>query len=87
MTPEEIRAKLATIVAQRSMKKIPAEQVDWNTRLREDLEIDSLGAVELMYEIEETFGTTLDETDPRTLGTVRELVEAIAQELQVKLAS
>jgi acyl carrier protein len=87
MTPEEIRAKLATIVAQRATKKIPAEQVDWNTRLREDLQFDSLGAVELMYEIEETFGTALEETDPRMLGTIRELVDAIARELQIKLAS
>ena len=87
MTPEEIRAKLATIIAEKVTKTPLTQEVQGDTRLREDLQIDSLAVVELMYEIEETFGTALAETDPRTLVTVRDLVEAIARELQLKLAS
>jgi acyl carrier protein len=86
MTPEEIRVKVATIIGEKVTSKIRAEQVQWNTRLREDLESDSLAVVELMYEIEETFGTALPETDPRTLVTVRDLVDAIARELELKSA-
>ena len=40
-----------------------------------------------MYEIEATFGTALEETDPRTFVTVRNAVDAIALDLQVRLAS
>ena len=87
MTPEEIRAKLATIIAQKVNSRISVQQIQWDTRLRDDLGIDSLAVAELMYEIEDTFGTTLEETEPAALVTVRDAVDAIARELQVPLAS
>jgi acyl carrier protein len=87
MTPEEIRAKLATIIAEKVNRQISAAQIQWETRLRDDLGIDSLAVAELMYEIEDTFGTTLEETEPGALVTIRDAVHAIARELQVPLAS
>ena len=87
MTPEEIRAKLATIIIEKVDSRLSIEQIQWDTRLRDDLGIDSLAVAELMYEIEATFGTALEETDPRTFVTVRNAVEAIAHDLQVRLAS
>ncbi len=87
MTPEEIRAKLATIIAEKVNSRVLAQQIQWDTRLREDLGIDSLEVAELMYEIEDTFGTALEDTEPTTLVTVRDAVHAIARELQVPLAS
>jgi acyl carrier protein len=87
MTPEEIRAKLATIIAEKVNSRTSAQQIQWDTRLRDDLGIDSLAVAELMYEIEDTFGTTLEDTEPTTLVTVRDAVDAIARELQLKLAS
>jgi acyl carrier protein len=87
MTPEEIRAKLATIIAEKIGSRTSVQQVQWDTRLRDDLGIDSLAVAELMYEIEETFGTTLEDTEPGALITVRDAVDAIARELQVPLAS
>jgi acyl carrier protein len=87
MTPEEIRAKLATIIAEKVNSRISVQQIQWETRLRDDLGIDSLAVAELMYEIEDTFGTTLEETEPGTLVTIRDAVDAIARELQMPLAS
>jgi len=87
MTTEEIRAKLATIIAEKVTSHVSAEQIQWDTRLRDDLGIDSLAVAELMYEIEDTFGTTLEQTEPGALVTVRDAVEAIARELQLPLAS
>ena len=87
MTPEEIRAKLATIIAEKVNSRISVEQIRWDTRLRDDLGIDSLSVAELMYEIEDTFGTALEDLDPATLVTIRDAVHAIARELQVPLAS
>ena len=66
---------------------IPAQQIEWDARLRDDLGIDSLAVAELLYEIEDTFGTSLEQTEPGTLVTVRDAVYAIARELQVPLAS
>jgi acyl carrier protein len=59
MTAEEIRAKLATIIAEKVNRRISVQQIQWDTRLRDDLGIDSLAVAELMYEIEDTFGTAL----------------------------
>jgi acyl carrier protein len=87
MTPEEIRAKLAIIIAQKVNSRITVQQIQWDTRLRDDLGIDSLAVAELMYEIEDTFGTTLEETEPGALVTIRDAVDAIVRELQVPLAS
>jgi acyl carrier protein len=87
MTPEEIRAKLATLIAAQVGSRIPARQIQWDTRLRDDLGIDSLAVAELMYEIEDTFGTVLQDTEPTTLVTVRDAVDAIARELQLPSAN
>ena len=87
MTTEEIRAKLATIITEKVNSRITAQQIQWNSKLRDDLGIDSLAVAELLYEIEATFGTTLDEVEPGTLLTVRDAVNAIARELQLPLAS
>jgi acyl carrier protein len=87
MTPEDIRAKLATIITEKVNSRLSLQQIQWDMRLRDDLGIDSLAVAELMYEIEASFGTTLGEIDPRTLVTVRDAVDAIGRELQVPLAS
>ena len=87
MTLEEIRARLAAIITERVNTRLSVQQIQWDTRLRDDLGIDSLAVAELMYEIEATFGTALEELDPRTLVTVRDAVDAIGRELHVPLAS
>jgi acyl carrier protein len=87
MTPEEIREQLTTIIAEKFGTRISVQQIQWDTRLRDDLGIDSLAVAELMYEIEDTFGTTLEDTEPTTLVTVRDAVDAIARELQMPMAS
>jgi acyl carrier protein len=87
MTTEDIRSKLAAIITKKLNSRIPAQQIEWDARLRDDLGIDSLAVAELLYEIEDTFGTSLEQTEPGTLVTVRDAVYAIARELQVPLAS
>jgi acyl carrier protein len=87
MTTGEIYNKLSTIITEKVNSQISPQQIQWETRLRDDLGIDSLAVAELMYEIEETFGTTLEQTEPATLVTIRDAVDAIARELQVPLAS
>jgi acyl carrier protein len=87
MTSEQIRMQLATIIAEKVNSRLSVQQIQWDTRLRDDLGIDSLAVAELMYEIEDTFGTTLEDTEPGTLVTVRDAVDAIARELQAPMAS
>jgi acyl carrier protein len=87
MTPDQIHSKLATIIAEKVDSHIAPEQVTLDSRLREDLGIDSLAVAEMLYEIEEVFGATLEVSDPQTLLTVRDAVNAIALELRLPVAN
>jgi len=82
MTPEQIHAKLAHIISEKVDCRIGVEKVQLDSRLREDLGIDSLAVTEMLYEIEEAFGATVDVSKPDAMRTVRDAVNAIAQELQ-----
>ncbi len=81
MTNEEIHAKLATLINQKVDRRIAVEQVRLDSRLREDLGIDSLAVTEMLYEIEEAFGATLEVSQPESLLTVGDAVQAIAREM------
>lgn len=87
MTTEEIRTKLATMIAEKVDRRIAVQQVQLDSRLREDLGIDSLAVTELLYEIEAVFGTELEVSNPGMLVTVGDAVKAIARELELQLAS
>jgi acyl carrier protein len=87
MTTDQIHSKLATIIADKVDSHIAPEQVTLDSRLREDLGIDSLSVAEMLYEIEEVFGATLEVADPHTLLTVRDAVNAIALELRLPVAN
>ena len=82
MTQEEIRDMLAKILVERLNCAVAVGQVGWDSTLRDDLGIDSLGASELLFEIEETFGANIGTVDARSLVTVRDAVNAISRNLQ-----
>jgi len=87
MTIQQIHMTLAQLIAQRVDRRLAAERITLDSRLREDLGLDSLAMTEMLYEIEEAFGATVEVPRPETLVTVRDAVNAIAIELQVPLAS
>ena len=55
-----------------------AEKVVPEARLAEDLEADSLAAVELSMALEETFGVTIPDEDLAAFKTVNDVVEYVA---------
>jgi acyl carrier protein len=83
MTKQEIHTKLAIIINQKVDKRIAVEQIKLDSRLREDLGIDSLAVTEMLFEIEEVFGTTLEVATSETLQTVGDAVNAISRELSI----
>jgi acyl carrier protein len=87
MTTEQIHAKLAQLINEKVDWRIGVEKVQLDSRLREDLGIDSLAVTEMLYEIEQTFGATVDVSKPDAMLTVRDAINAIAQELQSQPAS
>jgi len=82
MTPDEIRDRLASIIVERLNSGVSVDEVGWNSTLRDDLGIDSLGSAELLFEIEEAFGAQIGPLDARSLVTVRDAVDAISRRLQ-----
>ena len=59
-----------------------ADQVTLETNLFEDLEADSLEAVELSLALEETFGVGIADEDMANIKTVNDIVEYIKSKVQ-----
>jgi len=65
---------------QRMMKELfelEAARVQPEARLIEDLELDSLDAIDLAVKVEETTGLALDESKLRQLRTIDDVIVAI----------
>ena len=63
--------------------EIPLEQVNEETRLREDLDADSLDLYELVMELEDTYGISVSEEEAADIETVGDAVHFVAGRLGV----
>jgi len=63
--------------------EVPAEEITESTRLREDLDADSLDLYELVMELEDTYGITVSEEEAAGIETVQQAVEFVAGRLGV----
>ena len=82
MPPQEIEQKVKEIISKKfnvSLDKIGAE-----TRLVEDLRVDSFGAVELMFEIEEAFGLSIPDSDLDRVQSVKDIVAYLTEWIEKK---
>ncbi len=82
MTSQEIEQKVREIISRKfgaDPHKIHAE-----TRLVEDLQVDSFGAVELMFELEEAFGLSIPDSDIQRVRCVRDIVQYLTEWLEKK---
>jgi acyl carrier protein len=57
--------------------KVQPENVTVATRLREDLNVDSLDAVELIMELEDTFNVKISDDEAQKLKTIGDIVTFI----------
>ena len=53
------------------------EQVTLDVNLRDDLGADSIDAVQIVMDIEDTFGITVNEDNAQSMLTVKNIVEYI----------
>lgn len=74
--PEQIHAQFAEIV--NDITGMPKEDVELGKQFTEDLKIDSLSMVEIIYASEDTFGITIPDDAAKSLKTVQEAVDMIA---------
>ena len=60
---------------------IDAEKVTMEAKLEEDLEIDSLGIVEVVMAFEDEFGNEIDDEELTDVGTVGQAVNLLHSKL------
>ena len=71
----EILKKVIEIVADKNDMKV--EEVLPESRLREDLGVDSLDQVEMVMEIENAFKIKFEDTEMEKIATVKDAVEMV----------
>lgn len=75
------------------IREVAAEHLDWrgewslDTRLAEDLELDSIRLLTLAVEVENRFRVALEPEDEEEIETVRDLVEAVERRLAEKVSA
>lgn len=72
---EEIRVDLAEIV--NDVAGVAAEDVQLDKSFTDDLDVDSLSMVEIIYACEEKFGVSIPDEDAKNLNTVGDAVAFI----------
>ena len=72
---EEIRTDLAEIVNE--VAGVPADDVQLDKSFADDLDVDSLSMVEIIYAAEEKFGVSIPDDEVKNLKTVGDAVAFI----------
>jgi acyl carrier protein len=82
MSNQEIEQKVKEILS----KKLDVEldKITPETRLAEDLGLDSFGAVELMFELEEAFDLKIPDSDIENVRNVKDISVYLATWLEKK---
>ena len=70
---EKVKALIARVL------KVPLEKVQEQARFKDDLGVDSLDLVLLLYEIEDQMGVVLSDDDAKTIVTVGDAIRLAGQ--------
>lgn len=77
MTKEEIYARIRTTLIENF--EIPAERITLEASLAEDLELDSIDAIDMAVQIQELTSVRVEEEELRKLRTVGDTVDLVAR--------
>ena len=81
---DELDQKVLRVIAQ--CKKIPVETVTMDGEF-EQMGIDSMDAVEILFALENEFDITIPDDEVRNVRTVRQMVEGVDRLVAAKSAS
>ncbi len=85
MTPEQIEQRVREILAKKF--SLPPEKITPGSRLIEDLGVDSFGALELIFEVEEAFGLKIPDAEVERARTVQDITAYVDGWLRKKAAA
>ena len=79
-SPEEIYQRILVVMG--DLFDIDLHQVSLESRLYEDLDIDSIDAVDLVVELKKITGKKLQPDDFKSVRTVQDVVDAVSRLLR-----
>jgi len=79
MERAEIESKLGDLLVEEL--GIEREKISMDAKFEEDLEVDSLGVVELLMALEDNFGVKIPDEEAEQIGTVGEAVDLVEKKL------
>jgi acyl carrier protein len=79
MERSEIQAKLIDLLVQEL--GLEREKINLAASFEEDLEVDSLGVVELLMALEDAFGVSIPDEEAERIVTVGDAVSLVAEKL------
>jgi len=80
MERPEVEAKMTDLLVDEL--GIDRDKINMGARFEEDLEVDSLGVVELLMALEDTFGVSIPDEEAESIGTVGQAVDVVMQKLE-----
>jgi acyl carrier protein len=80
MERAEIESKLTELLVEEL--GLDADKITMDATFEEDLEVDSLGVVELLMALEDNFGVTIPDEEAEAIGTVGQAVDIVELKLQ-----
>ena len=79
MERPEVEAKMTELLVDEL--GIDRDKITMAATFEQDLEVDSLGVVELLMALEDTFGVTIPDEEAEAIGTVGQAVDVVMQKL------
>lgn len=79
MDRSEIESRVKSLLI--SELGLDADKVSAEAKFEEDLEVDSLGVVELLMALEDEFGVKIPDEEAEEIGTVGEAVDVVVAKL------
>jgi acyl carrier protein len=79
MEKSEIESRIKNLLV--SELGLDEAKVSMEATFEEDLEVDSLGVVELLMALEDEFGVKIPDEEAEAIGTVGEAVDVVAAKL------
>ena len=80
MDRPEVESKLTDLLVEEL--GLDRDKITMEATFEEDLEVDSLGVVELLMALEDTFGVAIPDEEAESIGTVGQAVDTVIKKLE-----
>ena len=79
MDRAEVTAKMTDLLVEEL--GLERDNIKEEATFEEDLEVDSLGVVELLMALEDTFGVAIPDEEAESIGTVGQAIDVVMEKL------